>query len=133
MDVTGRDWTRALTALNQAERKMPGAFREIGTHEQKDLQDAISTMIMSAGEIKRSKVVETFMRYADVYVIEGIVKALEMSHIVRIDTIENDKRYVWCAPRKDIKAPVSDGGETLQPLPLQHDDPEQVHEEDQSS
>ena len=93
--VTLADFKRAQLILETAEKKMPGAFKGLGTARFAVVTENILDFINTRGKVKRSQVLQLFWRDCDAWTMDQVEAVLGRMKAIRISLISglDDKEY----------------------------------------
>lgn len=97
MLLSAQDFTRALSVLTAAERKMHKTFGGLGQSRYSAVTEKIIQHIQNVKIVTRSALLRQFYRDVDTQALKLIEEMMEMTHLVRIDRspMSGEKVYKW--------------------------------------
>jgi hypothetical protein len=93
--VTVDDFNRALTILDNTEKKMPRVFRSLGKSRYSELTMTVFDFIIEKKVVSRSEILRKFYLDVDDYTLDIIAKTLYAMKAISVDHILNSNEIVY--------------------------------------
>lgn len=95
MTIIERDFNRARSMLDQAEKKMPLAFAGIGKARYAEETQQILDFISVHGKVTKADILTQFWRSVDDYSLDNIIKVLAGMKVVRVVIAPGQTHYEY--------------------------------------
>lgn len=104
--MTGKDFRRAKTMLEVAEKKMPKVFAGIGKAKYAEETELVLGFISRAKIATKSSVLRQFYKSLDNYSLEIVIHVLVDMHVITVQIGKGETTYTYIGKEAPGEAPV---------------------------